>query len=409
MTQCMKYRALMVVMLAYVLPWIGLKETYKYIFIYLWRTEAVTAAKGWVSIADIRTEEVAYQTEGYRLWMLMLAIWFAFAILILIIRITRYLVRINSLRALAIECEDKNLEETMTRLRESVRYRYKPDIAWTRADNETFAIGIIKPVIFLQKKYADKELYWILKHEIIHVIRKDLWIKLFMEFICCLHWFNPFIYFLERKVRFLCETSCDERVIKGCTDEECRIYIELLDKNKGGIRSRIPFSSALDNGNEEIEKRIALMKEQRNIQRKEKAIAICVFGLLVFLDSLTALAYPQVYHIKSSAIEVAEDSIGGGNFWVDDYVEEGYSMTSDLISYEEQFVDKEGQIFPVELNNKYGECYEHDKVSGIIQIHIVENDGGCIVETYEGTRCTKCSVGWRGELLNKISNMPCTH
>lgn len=97
MTQCMKYRALMVVMLAYVLPWIGLKETYKYIFIYLWRTEAVTAAKGWVSIADIRTEEVAYQTEGYRLWMLMLAIWFAFAILILIIRITRYLVRINSL------------------------------------------------------------------------------------------------------------------------------------------------------------------------------------------------------------------------------------------------------------------------------------------------------------------------
>nr|WP_300818214.1 M56 family metallopeptidase [uncultured Acetatifactor sp.] len=409
LTQSMKYRALMVVMLVYAVPWAWLREGYRSIFGPFWRMGAIAAAKGMVDIADIKTEGFVCQTEEYRLWMLMLAIWFVFAILIMIVRVARYLVKINSLRALAIECGDKNLEKTMTHLRESIRYKHKPDIVWTRVDNETFTIGIIKPTIFLQKKYADEELYWILKHEMTHIVKKDLWIKLFLEFISCLHWFNPFIYLLERKMRFLCETSCDERVIRGCTDEEYRTYIELLDANKCGNRLKIPLSSALDSGNEEIEKRITLMKQQKDIQRREKVIAICAFGLLVFLDSLTALAYPQVYHVKSSAIELAEDAVGGGNLWVDDYVEEGYSTSSDVITYDEQFVDKEGKIYSVEFDDEYEDCTEHDKVLGIIQVHIKEDGGGCIVETYEGTRCTKCGVDWKGTLLNKISNMPCTH
>lgn len=408
LTQCIKYRALMVVMLVYAIPWVWLREGYRSLFGPFWRVGAVNTAKGLVNIADIKTEEVAYQTEEYRLWMLMLAIWFVIAIVIMLIRVAKYLVKTNSLRALAIECGDKNLHETMARLRESVGYRYKPEVAWTRVDNETFTIGIIKPVIFLQKKCNDKELYWILKHEMIHIVRKDLWIKLFLEFVCCLHWFNPFIYLLERKMRFLCETSCDERVIMGCTEDECKAYIELLDANKGGNKLRIPFSSALEDGGGEIEKRIALMIERRYTQRRQKATAICVFGLLVFLNSLTALAYPKVYHVKIGVIETAEDSLGGGNFWVDDCTKGGYGMFSDTILYEEQFVDENDQIYVVNSSDKVEVCLVHDKMLGVVQVHM-KDDEGCIIEIYEANRCTKCGMVWKGEMIYKARKIPCPH
>lgn len=409
LTQRMKYRALLVVMLSYAIPWIGLKEIYRWILTLLWRTGVLTAAKGIVNIADIKTEESAYQTDEYRLWMLMLIIWFAIAIVILLIRVARYTAKKNALHALAIDCGDKNLEKTMIRLQETVRYRCKPEVVWTRVDNETFTIGIIKPVIFLQKKYDEKELYWILKHEMIHIVRKDLWVKLFLEFVCCLHWFNPFIYLLEWKMRFLCETSCDERVIAECTEEGWRTYIELLGGNKGGSRLRIPFSSALGNSDEEIEKRIVLMKERKNIRCREKAIAICAFGLLVFLDSLTALAYPKVYHVKIGITEAAEEAVDGGNFWVDDFTEDGYGALTDVILYDEQFVDGDGQIYPVDISDEQGACSVHDNVLGIVQMHVKNDEGGCTIEAYEGTRCTKCGSVWKGDWLHNTNKIPCMH
>ena len=409
LTQRMKYRALMMVMLVYVMPWAWLREGYRSIFGPIWRMGAIAAAKGVVNVADIKTDDSVYQTEEYQLWMLVLAIWFVIAIMIMLVRIVRYITKRNALHALAIKCGDKNLQKAMTCVRESGRYLCKPEVVWTRVDNETFTLGIIKPVIFLQKKYADKELYWILKHEMTHIIRKDLLVKLFLEFVCCLHWFNPFIYLLEQKVRFLCETSCDECVIKGCTEEECRKYIELLEENKGGNKLKIPFSSALADSDEEIDKRIVLLKERRNIRCREKIIAICVFALLVFLDSLTALAYHKVYHVKNAVIEAAEDAVGGGNFWVDNYVEDGYGTFLDTILYDKQFVGEDNHIYPVDSNNITEECFSHDEMIGVVEVHVKDSDGGCTIEIYEASRCTKCGMVQKGELLHKARKIPCPH
>ena len=172
-------------------------------------------AKGLVDVAAIETKEIAYQTEKYQLLMLIVVIWFAMAVLFLVIRSVRYLRKRHGLHMLAIKCEDENLEETLECLRKAIRYRRRPEVLWSREDNETFTLGAFKPVIFLQKKYAEGELYWILKHEMIHIVRNDLLVKLLLEFVCCLHWFNPLIYLLEYKLKYLCETSCDERVLES--------------------------------------------------------------------------------------------------------------------------------------------------------------------------------------------------
>lgn len=406
-TQCMKYRALMIVMFAYVVPWAWLGGTYRRIMSVFMLDEVNAGANGVVDVANIETKGAAYQTKEYRLLLLMTLIWFMIAMLFLLIRTIKFLKRSHSFHGLAIKCEDKNLEQTLKGLRETIRFKHMPEIAWTRVDNKTFTLGAVKPIIYLQKKYVEGDLYWILKHEMVHIIGRDIWVKLLMEFVCCLHWFNPLIYFLESEIKYLSETSCNERVLKGCTDMECQAYIDLLDRNRSGGKQKIPFSSALEGGNE-IDRRIALMRQRKKIGHREKAMAIGVFAFLVFLNSLTALAYPKIYHVKETMIEVAKDSMDGGNFWIYDYAKDGYGTYTDAVLYNEQFVDKDGHIHQVASKKEQEACTKHEIVPGVVQIHKKDSQG-CTLETYDGTRCSECGNMWKGDLLYITNKMPCPH
>lgn len=408
MTQCTKYRALIVTMVVFAVPWVWIKGIYRNAIELFWPGEVATSSKLLVNVADIQTTETAYRTKEYELLIFVMSIWFTVAMTRLIIRIVKALRRTHTLHTLAIKCEDQNLEETMRRLKETVHYKRRLEVAWTRVDNQTFTIGTVKPVIYLQKKYADGDLYWILKHEITHIVSMDLWVKLLLEFICCLHWFNPFIYLLEYKIKYLSETSCDEKAISGCSEHEKQAYIDLLDRNRGGSTLKVG-GNGLRGGNREIDKRIALMKEnKRCLTPKKKVIVLVIFGLLVILDSLTALAYPDVHHVKNAVMEMAEDAVDGNNFWIYEYAEDELDTFIEIILYDEQFVDRENQIYPIS-GAEESSCAEHDFISGIIQIHTRNENGGCMVEIYEGARCDECGVARMGELLHRTKKISCPH
>ena len=182
----------------------------------------------------------------------------------------------------------------------------------------------------------------------------------------------------------------------------------MLDRNRSDDKPRNLFDSASEDGNE-IDKRIALLKNRKCIRAREKAVTICIFVLLVFLSSLTALAYPKVHHVKSETISVAEDSVDGNNFWIYDYAEDGYDTSKNIILYAEQFVDENGKVYPIDSVTEQKTCPKHNIISGIVQIHEKDKEGGCTLETYEGTRCRECGTVWKGELLHKTRKIPCIH
>lgn len=408
-TQSMRYFALITVLLTYLIPWGWLNRIYRKALFVFWGEGVIGEAKGLVNIADFRTEENAYQTEDYRFMVIFATVWFIVAIAIMIIKMAKYLGIRHTLHVLSIKCEDENLEETVKRLQKELRCRCKPKVVWTRADNKTFTLGVIKPIIFLQKNYADGELYWILKHEMTHITRKDLLIKMLLEFAGCLYWFNPFIYVLTKKLGFVCEASCDERVLKGCGDRERELYIRLLDENKDAYKLKVPFCSALEDGNRDIDKRIRLLKKAVKITCKKKLLTVSAFALMVFMDSLLAFAYPKVQHVENAVVEAAEDAVDGNNFWSCNYVEEGYGAITGEILYDEQFVDQTGQIYPILDPDLNSPCTNHEIVSGYYQKHIVNGDGSCVVETYECTRCTICDTVWIGDFCSCNTNIPCIH
>lgn len=266
-SQGMRYGALKIALFFYLIPWGLLPELCSYIAAEA-RNERIAAAPA--GLAEIGGHGEAYGAGCYGVLLLIAAVWLGTALLLMAVRMSRFLKMDYSLRFLAVECGDGNLEEALDRLQKEKLYSRKVRIAWTRRENETITVGVIEPIIFLQKKYAEGDLYRILKHELIHVARRDLLVKYLMEFACCLHWPNPLIRMLNHRLVFACETSCDERVLRGCGKEECRAYAFLLDAGRRESCARAPEGCSLKKFNEDVDRRIELIMEGTKTEGGQK-------------------------------------------------------------------------------------------------------------------------------------------
>lgn len=89
--------------------------------------------------------------------------------------------------------------------------------------------GFFRPVLILpQVSYTQEEIYFILKHELVHFKRKDVYFKLLFAAAGAVHWFNPLIWMMKKEAAADMELSCDERVVQGTDDAVRRAYTETL-------------------------------------------------------------------------------------------------------------------------------------------------------------------------------------
>lgn len=87
----------------------------------------------------------------------------------------------------------------------------------------------MEPVLILPEAcYSPEELYFILKHELVHFKRKDLYVKLLLVAANGVHWFNPLVWIMRKEAAVDMELSCDERVIQGADHMARKAYTEPL-------------------------------------------------------------------------------------------------------------------------------------------------------------------------------------
>lgn len=90
-------------------------------------------------------------------------------------------------------------------------------------------IGFIKPVLVLPKEqYNSEDLFFILKHELVHLKRGDVYLKLLFVTANAVHWFHPFIWIMQKEASIDMELSCDERVTRGTSYAMRKAYTETL-------------------------------------------------------------------------------------------------------------------------------------------------------------------------------------
>lgn len=74
----------------------------------------------------------------------------------------------------------------------------------------------------------EQDLYFILKHEWQHHADRDNQAKLFIEILCCLLWWNPFVYLLRNNLNQTLELKCDRKVTKHLNPSEKADYADSL-------------------------------------------------------------------------------------------------------------------------------------------------------------------------------------
>ena len=90
-------------------------------------------------------------------------------------------------------------------------------------------MGLWHPVLILPKEDWDTtELYYVLRHEMIHLRRRDSLYKLVLLVCNGVHWFNPLVWMLRIRANQDLEIACDMEVVAGATQTVRMQYCETI-------------------------------------------------------------------------------------------------------------------------------------------------------------------------------------
>ncbi|QIB68560.1 hypothetical protein Ami103574_04140 [Aminipila butyrica] len=146
--------------------------------------------------------------------------------------------------------------------------------------------GIFHPRIYLPAGMDFQQvqtLQHILAHELMHIKRKDNWLKAVLLVALCLHWYNPLVWFMSKCLSSDLETACDGAVLRQLHGDERKSYAaSLLAMAITGNRSTLLYSAFAKT---EVERRI------RNVLTYKKTTSfVLAISVLFVLTGTVAFA-----------------------------------------------------------------------------------------------------------------------
>lgn len=148
-------------------------------------------------------------------------------------------------------------------------------------------IGFFRPIILLPStEIAIDDLTFILRHELIHVKRKDLWYKMLVLLVTAVHWFNPVVYIIGKAIAVQCEISCDELLVQKTSLEHRMKYSEtLIEAARNGTKFQTGLSTGFYTGGKVIKTRIFHIMD--TTKKKTGMAILCVIFMLIIGSEIT--------------------------------------------------------------------------------------------------------------------------
>ena len=169
----------------------------------------------------------------------------------------------------------------------------RPEIYFCEPLPSPLCVGFFKPAIYINSEDREEgDLRLILKHELTHCKRKDLWFKGVLMLARALHFFNPFVHWMAKLAEKDMELSCDLAVMENCSMEERQAYsMAILRTVKEASSKNMQMSTAFSGGKEELKERFEnifdMTAKKRGIALFT-AVAVLVCGGTAFVGCTTA-------------------------------------------------------------------------------------------------------------------------
>jgi len=149
-------------------------------------------------------------------WQFMAITWGAGVIVFLFIHCLKHYRLVKMADHWSEDIKDKQVLALMESIKEDLGLSGHISLHLCPNIGSPMMIGVFRPRILLPvADISQGELRFILKHELVHYKRKDLWYRYLLLFATALHWFNPVIYLMIKVVNAQCEISCDAEVVRN--------------------------------------------------------------------------------------------------------------------------------------------------------------------------------------------------
>lgn len=259
---------------------------------------------------DITVTNIATH-EPFNVYSCLFFVWLVMALVLFVRKVTAYQGFIRYIKAGNKEVSDIRILNFLSGCEEKLNIRTRVELSHNSLLASPIMIGFFHPRIVLPDgELGDKELSYIFLHELIHYKQKDMFYKWVVQLAVCVHWFNPFVYLLEKEVNKSCELSCDEKVISILDDKARREYGDMLLsflKPTNLYKSSLA-SVTLSEGAEQLKERLgAIMgfkKKNKVIRILTGVLTLCIIFVAAFMGS---------YHEASASVPTNTGSYHGAS------------------------------------------------------------------------------------------------
>lgn len=203
-----------------------------------------------------------------------------------------------------------------------------------------FTAGVVRPVICLQKGLLPFQKEMVLRHEGVHIRRRDNLLKLLAYIARCVHWFNPLVWLAFRCFEEDMEISCDEAVLKQIGYERRKEYAKtLLALSECGRKTAFyPVSFGRVNAKMRI----------RNVLSKKKA------GLWIGIISAAAVAVTAVVLLTDhrpveNVQELPQGIMADADAQEEEYLRRNQELVEQVVFQHQQELEAERQKLEDEL------------------------------------------------------------
>ena len=194
----------------------------------------------------------------------------------------------KKMRRWSMPITDNSILDIFDSLCMELKIKKKPEIKISKTAVSPMMFGFLKPVLYLQNiEYNDRaELEVILKHELVHHKRRDLWYKLLLLAANAVHWFNPLVYVMMRAANDDIEFSCDDEVTKNADINFRKIYSQvILDSVKKEKSYIVSLTTQFKSGSKIMKNRFANILDTTQ-RRRGTMTLLFVVGFIIISGML---------------------------------------------------------------------------------------------------------------------------
>ena len=265
-------------------------------FIVPWRPEIVLPNPG-VHVPEVLEQGAAHTFNVYfeaplsstagqqEVWQvpvfeILFAAWLAGAVFSLLLGIVRH--RRFMKTAIRWSADANGLSDVLTKVKAELNIKKDIGIKVSHTVTVPMLAGFFKPMVLLPEKMLNSpQIELIIRHELVHYKRRDLWAKMFMLLATSIHWFNPAVYLVVKASSLQCELACDERVMEYSGTAQKESYATAI-LSAACAPAKPVLATNLYGGKSEMKARIASIM---SAGKKGRAVASLLIVLLLTLST----------------------------------------------------------------------------------------------------------------------------